>query len=69
MKTIQATADRKANGWYAVLVFSNGGRQRFQSVYATMEDAVKAANDCLNARLNYPSGCIPDPMPNRLMEV
>ena len=66
---INATADRRANGWRAVLEFPNGGRQCFASRYGTMNEAIKAARKCKQARINYPSGVVRDPMPNECQEV
>jgi hypothetical protein len=71
MKTLQITPStrRRANGWQATLEFSNGGIQAFSSVYSSMEQATRAANGLLTARLANPESCIPDPAANMLAEL
>jgi hypothetical protein len=70
MKTLQITPStrRRANGWQATLEFPNGGVQAFSSLYSSMDQAARAANGLLTARLANPAGCIPDPAANMLME-
>jgi hypothetical protein len=70
MKTLQITPStrRHANGWQATLEFPNGGIQAFCSLYSSMDQAARAANGLLTARLANPGGCIPDPAPNMLQE-
>ncbi len=66
---ITATADRRANGWRAVLEFSNGGRQCMSSRHDSMDAAVKEATKCRNIRLEYPEGCVRDPRPFECQEI
>jgi hypothetical protein len=70
MRTLQITPStrRRANGWQATLEFPNGGIQAFSSLYGSMEQAARAANGMLTARLASPESCIPDPAPNMLLE-
>jgi hypothetical protein len=71
MKTLQITPStrRRANGWQATLEFPNSGIQAFSSLYSSMEEAARAANGLLTARLANPEGCVPDPAPNMLQEI
>jgi hypothetical protein len=71
MKTLQITPStrRRANGWQATLEFPNSGIQAFSSLYSSMEQATRAANGLLTARLANPESCIPDPAANMLMEL
>jgi hypothetical protein len=71
MKTLQITPStrRRANGWQATLEFPNGGIQAFPSLYGSMEEAARAANGLLTARLANPGSCVPDPAPNMLQEI
>jgi hypothetical protein len=71
MKTLQITPStrRAINGWQATLEFPNGGIQAFSSVYSSMDQAARAANGLLTARLANPGSCIPDPSANMLMEL
>lgn len=66
---IKATADRRANGWRAVLEFPNGGRQCMASRYGTMEAAIREAKRCLRGRLRYPESCVRDPNPFECQEL
>lgn len=66
---IKATADRRANGWRPVLEFPNGGRQCMSSRYGTMDAAIKAAQGCRKARINYPDGVVRDPQPHECQEL
>lgn len=66
---IKATADRRADGWRAVLEFSNGGRQCMSSRHGTMESAVREAQGCLRNRIANPEGCVRDPRPFECQEL
>ena len=66
---INATADRRANGWRAVLEFPNGGRQCMSSRHGTMQEATKEAVKCRKVRLEYPAACVRDPRPFECQEV
>jgi hypothetical protein len=66
MKTndVKASCNRYANGWGAVLEYSNGGRQLFSQRFGTMEDAVAESNHLIRMRDKYPQEVISDPAPN-----
>lgn len=67
MSAIRATTSRLADGWVAVLEFTNGGRQRFSSRHGTMESAQMEADHALKVRVEMPQACVPDPAPHSLM--
>jgi len=66
---INATADRRANGWRPVLEFSNGGRQCFASRYGTMAEATKAAQKGRKARIEHPESVVRDPLAHECQEL
>lgn len=52
---IDATTSRRADGWAAVLAFTNGGRQLFSSRHGTHDSALLEAQHAKRARLEYPA--------------
>jgi hypothetical protein len=66
---IIASTRCRANGWQATLEYPNGGIQAFSSIHYSHDEALKAAEKLLSARLKHPKGCVSDPLPNLLVEL
>lgn len=66
---LEPKAQRKADGWYAVIEFPNGGRQVFSTRHGTMDAAIAEADHALRIRVHTPEACVRDPQPNEYQEI